>query len=135
MADRAGGGFAEGRSLARLRLELSWRRAAEAVRVRVLLTGASSFTGFWFAKTLTEANVEVVAPLRGKPEDYSGVRAERVAVLKHWAQVVPECPFGGDRFLELARSREYDALCHHAAEVRDYRSPDFDVIGAVAANT
>jgi len=103
--------------------------------VRVLLTGANSFTGFWFAKTLTEANVEVVAPLRGKPEDYSGVRAERVALLQHWAQVVPECPFGGDRFLELARSREYDGLCHHAAEVREYRSPDFDVIGAVAANT
>ncbi len=103
--------------------------------MRVLLTGASSFTGCWFAKTLMEANVEVVAPLRGKLEDYSGVRAERVALLQHWAKVVPECPFGGDRFLELARSRGYDALCHHAAEVRDYRSPDFDVIGAVAANT
>jgi UDP-glucose 4-epimerase len=103
--------------------------------VRVLLTGASSFTGFWFAKTLMEANVEVVAPLRGKPQDYFGVRGERVALLQHWAKVVPECPFGGDAFLDLARSREYDALCHHAAEVADYRSPDFDVIGAVAANT
>jgi len=103
--------------------------------VRVLLTGASSFTGFWFAKTLMEANVEVVAPLRGKPEDYSGVRAERVALLQHWAKVVPECPFGGDRFLDLARSRDYDALCHHAAEARDYRSADFDVMSAVTTNT
>ena len=32
--------------------------------MRVLLTGASSFTGAWFVHALAEAGHEVVAPLR-----------------------------------------------------------------------
>jgi uncharacterized protein YbjT (DUF2867 family) len=33
--------------------------------MKVLLTGASSFTGYWFARTLHGEGVHVVAPLRG----------------------------------------------------------------------
>ncbi len=47
----------------------------------------------------------------------------------------PGCAFGDEAFLELVGAATFDALCHHAAEVGDYRSPDFDVTGAVAANT
>ena len=31
---------------------------------------------------------------------------------------------------ELMRSRPVDVLCHHAAMVTDYKSPDFDVVAA-----
>src|SRR5262249_13190951 len=44
-------------------------------------------------------------------------------------------PFGSERFLEVARSGGFDILCHHAARVGDYRSPDFDIAGALAENT
>lgn len=104
--------------------------------MKVLLTGASSFTGLHFARALAMAGHEVVAPLRSRLETYTeGVRAERVLALSKVVRVVDECPFGSDRFLELARELRFDVLCHHAAEVGDYRSPDFDVSGAVAANT
>jgi len=103
--------------------------------VKILLTGASSFTGFWFAGRLAEAGHEVVATLRGAPGDYAGVRAQRVALLGRWAEVVPNCAFGDDAFLELIAGREFDVLCHHAAEAGAYRSDDFDVAAAVAANT
>jgi len=103
--------------------------------MKILLTGASSFTGFWFARRLSEAGHEVVAPLRGSPGAYEGVRAQRAAQLGQWAEVVPDCAFGGPGFLGLIGAHEFDALCHHAAEVRDYRSPDFDLAAAVAANT
>jgi nucleoside-diphosphate-sugar epimerase len=43
--------------------------------------------------------------------------------------------FGDERFLDLCRSGSWDLLCHHAAKVGDYRSPSFDVAGALAANT
>jgi nucleoside-diphosphate-sugar epimerase len=103
--------------------------------VNILLTGASSFTGYWFAKALSEAGHRVVAPLRAPRADYvEGVRAERVRRLAAIAEIVDAAPFGGDRFLSVARG-EFDVLCHHAARVGDYRSPDFDIAGALRENT
>ena len=43
------------------------------------------------------------------------------------------CAFGNDDFLALAKT-SFDVLCHHGAEVADYRSPDFDPYRAAAAN-
>lgn len=104
--------------------------------MRVLLTGASSFTGYWFAQMLAEANHEVVAPLQRCASGYTdGVRSERVRRLADVAEVVDNAPFGTQPFIELARGGRFDLLCHHAAQVRDYRSPDFDIAAAVAANT
>jgi UDP-glucose 4-epimerase len=104
--------------------------------MKVLLTGASSFTGYWFARALHETGVEVVAPLRSAVSSYAeGVRAERVKRLRSVAEIVEEAPFGSNRFLEVADTGDYDVLCHHAAHVGDYRSPHFDIPGALAENT
>lgn len=102
--------------------------------MKVLLTGASSFSGFWFAKALVAAGATVVAPLRSVPGSYSGVRGERVRRLSEIAEIVPDVQFGDQRFLDLVSHGDFETLCHHAAHVADYRSPDFDVMGAVAAN-
>lgn len=101
--------------------------------MKVLFTGASSFTGFWFARELAANAAQVTAALRGAA--YSGVRAERAQLLAASAEIVEDCAFGGERFLNLLRSRRFDVLCHHGAEARDYRSADFDALGAAAANT
>jgi len=102
--------------------------------VRILLTGASSFTGLWFARALSAAGHEVTTPLRRSAADYDGLRGMRVSELARVAEIVWDCPFGGSRFLELADGR-WDLLCHHAAHVGDYRSSDFDIAGAVAENS
>ncbi len=102
--------------------------------MKVLLTGGSSFTGAWFARALAACGHQVVAPVRGRRDGYEGVRGERVRVLEGCAEVVWECAFGDERFMALAGGGA-DVLCHHAAQVGDYRSPDFDIAGAVAANT
>lgn len=103
--------------------------------MKVLLTGASSFTGYWFAKALTEAGHEVVAPLFRARDSYAGdTRAARVLELESIVRLVPECAFGSNAFMELL-NEGFDLLAHHAATVGDYRSNDFDIIGAVAANT
>ena len=100
------------------------------------MTGASSFTGYWFAHALNEAGVEVVAPLRTAAAGYrEGVRAERVRRLKSVAEIVESAPFGSERFLALAKTAGCEVLCHHAARVGDYRSPDFDIPAALAENT
>ena len=102
--------------------------------MRILLTGASSFTGLWFARALAAAGHHVVAPLRRGYADYrADVRAARVAQLGEVAECSFGSSFGDAGFLDLCRSGSWDLLCHHAAEVGDYRSPAFDV--ALAANT
>jgi len=104
--------------------------------MKILFTGISSFTGFWFAKALTEAGHQVVGPLRGSVERYEGVRCARVEQLQSICRLVPQTPFGGAEFMRLlAESGPFDLLCHHAAETTNYRSPDFDVNAAVLANT
>ena len=105
--------------------------------MKILLTGASSFTGYWFARTLIEGGHEVVAPLRGGLLGGDDpLRTERVSRLaRQGVELLPECAFGSPAFLALVKGRGFDVLCHHAAEVGNYRSPDFDIAEAAASNT
>ena len=100
--------------------------------MRVLFTGASSFTGYWFVRELVAAGHEVVAACRGDGS-YEGLRAERMRMVRELCETRFGCAFGNDEFLALAAT-PFDALCHHGAEVGDYRSPDFDPYRAAAAN-
>ena len=101
--------------------------------MRILLTGGSSFTGLWFARSLAARGHTVVAALKGS--GYSDLRGRRVAELRRVAEVVEDCPFGSPRFLELAGTGSWDLLCQHAARTGDYRNPEFDIVGAVTDNT
>jgi nucleoside-diphosphate-sugar epimerase len=102
--------------------------------MKILFTGASSFTGYWFIKTLAAAGHEIVCPLRGTAESYDGVRKLRVQKLQTLCRLVPQTPFGSDKFLELVRGGQWDVLCHHATESANYKSPDFDVLPALQSN-
>jgi nucleoside-diphosphate-sugar epimerase len=103
--------------------------------MKILFTGASSFTGFWFVKTLAAAGHEVTCPLRGETGKYEGVRKRRVDALQGLCRLVPNAAFGSEAFLKLAGAEKFDVLCHHAAEITNYRSPDFDAVAALASNT
>jgi UDP-glucose 4-epimerase len=102
--------------------------------MRLLLTGASSFTGAWFARTLAMEGYEVVAALRGPDQRDATMRGRRLAFIRDCCRIVPEAPFGSEHFLELLRREPFDLLCHHGAEVGDYKCPDYDVEAAVRAN-
>lgn len=101
---------------------------------RILLTGASSFTGLWIAEALAGAGHEVVATLTRGEGDYPGLRGERVARLAGSAARMFETPLDSDRFRELARTGRFDLFAHHAADIPGYRSPDYDVAAGVARN-
>lgn len=102
--------------------------------MKILFTGASSFTGYWFVRELAAAGHEVTAVFRGEPEGYSDpIRRERVARLADVCRPVYGCSFGDEKFLALAGGG-FAVLCHHAADVTNYKSPDFDALGAVANN-
>jgi len=105
--------------------------------MRILFTGASSFTGFWFVRELARAGHEIVATFRRPLDAYAeDARRVRVALLKPVCQSVVGVEFGDDSFLALLKSSPgFDLLCHHAAEVTDFKSAAFDVPGALASNT
>jgi nucleoside-diphosphate-sugar epimerase len=104
--------------------------------MKILFTGASSFTGFWFIKTLHEAGHEVHASFQKKEEEYQDVRKVRVHKLQGLCNRIFSCSFGERRFLELVESEsKWDALCHHAADATDYKSPHFDLASALSNNT
>lgn len=103
--------------------------------MKILLTGGSSFTGSWFIRELARAGHEVAAVFRKRAEDYpDGTRRTRVRLASESCRAVFGISFGDDAFLELARGEKWDLLCHHAAEVTDYKSAAFDAIGALASN-
>ncbi len=103
--------------------------------MRILFTGASSFTGYWFVRALAGAGHDVVAIFSRGESQYAEVRGERVAGLAALCERRFECRFGDQGFLDLVRGGPWDVLCHHAADVTDYKSPDFDFAAAVANNT
>lgn len=105
--------------------------------MRILFTGASSFTGYWFVRELAAAGHEVVATFRRQPEKYTDEpRRTRVALVIECCQPVHGLVFGDEAFRRLVREQgPWDLFCHHAADVTNYKSPDFDVVTAVANNT
>jgi nucleoside-diphosphate-sugar epimerase len=103
--------------------------------MKILFTGASSFSGYWMVRSLSVAGHDLHCPLRGIPSSYEGLRAERMKRLDGLCTVYPDTTFGSDRFLKLLEAERFDFLCHHASEVGNYKSPDFDVYAAFRNNT
>ncbi len=104
--------------------------------MNILLSGASSFTGYWFGRLLAEAGHQVTTLYRGRSAgDYQSIRKDRVEALKALTDQTFSCTLGEKRFLEVAASQPWDVYCHHASDVTNYRSPDFDPIAATRSNT
>jgi UDP-glucose 4-epimerase len=101
--------------------------------MKILITGGSSFTGYWFIRALRQKGHTITATLRGSKDSYTGLRKERIRQVEEWADIVWECSFGDEKFQDLLTG-QYDILCHHGAQVENYRSPDFDVPAALRSN-
>jgi UDP-glucose 4-epimerase len=104
--------------------------------MKILFTGGSSFTGSWFIRELAAAGHKVTAIFRRAVGDYADeLRQRRVAMAAEVCRPVEGCSFGDKCFLALVAEGGWDLLCHHAADVTNYKSPDFDTIAAVGNNT
>lgn len=102
---------------------------------RILLTGASSFTGTWFASALAAAGLEVVAACRLPPAAGGPERQRRLARLAGRCRLVAGCPFGSAPFLDLIRREGPFALfCHHGAKACDHRDPALDPLAEAAGH-
>jgi UDP-glucose 4-epimerase len=103
--------------------------------MKILFTGGSSFTGFWFIRELRAAGHQVTALFRRRPDEYPDeIRRERVILASEACQPVHGSAFGDEKFLGLIKEGGWDILCHHAADVTNYKSPDFDTVAAFGNN-
>lgn len=105
-------------------------------KLKTIFTGPSSFSGYWFIKTLCERGHQVVALFHRPQKSYTGVRAVRVEQLLSLCTPIFDLSFGSDFFFETLLSLGgFDVFCHHAAEVSNYKSLHFDPIQALKKNT
>ncbi len=103
--------------------------------MKILFTGASSFTGSWFVTALAAAGHQVTAVFRRRHDEYTDdPRRQRVAMAVAVCRPVYGCSFGDARFLALIAEGGWDVLGHHAADVTNYKSSDFDALAALANN-
>jgi UDP-glucose 4-epimerase len=106
------------------------------ISMKILFTGGSSFTGSRFIQELAHAGHRVTAIFQKEVGEYAGeLRRRRVAMAVKVCRPVEGCSFGDKRFLAVVAEGGWDLLCHHAADVTNYKSPDFDTIAAVGNNT
>ena len=103
--------------------------------MKILFTGGSSFSGIWFVRELAQAGHDVTCCFRNMLEAYEGLRKKRVEELLPICRPIFASPFGSDPFFRTIASSDWDLFCHHAADVTDYKSPDFDVAAALTHNT
>ena len=105
--------------------------------MKLLFTGASSFTGHWLVHELAAAGHEVTCVYtRSSLESYDeNLRRQRIERVLECSRAVWGCRFGDDRFIDLIDEGGWDVLCHHGADVTDYKSADFNVPAALASNT
>lgn len=99
--------------------------------MKILLSGISSFTGYWFAKQLTEEGHVVTGILTNKISAYQGIRALRLKNLQGHVQFSENTPFGGEKFQKLASKGCFDLYGHHSAFMDSYRSLDYDFVKAI----
>src|SRR4051812_10118081 len=111
-------------------------KSDQLMPMKILFTGASSFTGFWFVQELSRLGHDITAIFRRREEEYTDEpRRKRVQLLKQLCRPLFSMEFGDDKFIELLKQGGWDVLCHHAADVTNYKSADFDVLAAVQNNT
>jgi nucleoside-diphosphate-sugar epimerase len=105
--------------------------------MNIIFTGASSFTGFWFAKKLIENGNNVFCTFTDIDiNNYSSLKKQRILKLEKKCNLVYNCKFGSEKFFSIINEiGKVDLFCHHGAEVGNYRSIEFDIPGALKNNT
>ena len=105
--------------------------------MQILFTGASSFTGYWFVKELTNAGHDCYIIFRkNSVEEYERIRKFRVEDVSKISTTRFSCNFGDNNFIDFINSNtHWDVFCHHAADVTNYKSEDFSIPNALENNT
>ncbi len=101
---------------------------------RVLFTGLSSFTGYWFTEKLAEKGYEVAGCLSHNKSDYNSDQTERLNILNSSIRIEENVSFGSESFLQLISDFKPEVFSFHHALVTGYKDPSFNVENAILNN-
>lgn len=99
----------------------------------VLLTGLTSFTGAHIAQALLKSGLQVVCPLKGKSESYSGIKKERLELASK-AKIVDQVDISSCQIVDLSNEVKPDIFINHAGYIENYRSDEFNVLKHLETN-
>ena len=103
--------------------------------MKVLITGASSFSGAFIIRQLATSGHQVVATYRQELSAYQGIRGKRAQMAAKYCRPVYGISFGDDGFLDLVKNESFDVYGHHGAWTTDYRAMDYAFHEAFFNNT
>jgi len=101
---------------------------------RILFTGLSSFTGYWFTKKLAEKGHKVVGCLAKNMSDYNSDQKERLNQANSNVRMEQTGSFGSENFLQIISDLKPEIFCFHHALVTGYKSPSFNVNKSIENN-
>ena len=101
---------------------------------RVLFTGLSSFTGYWFTEKLAEKGYKVVGCLSHNKSDYNSDQTERLNQANSSIRIEQNVSFGSESFLQLISDFKPEVFSFHHALVAGYKDPSFNVDNAILNN-
>ncbi len=100
-------------------------------KLRVALTGASSYTGACIGEALSRAGAQVFALCHRAPSSYQGVKALRLRrVAEAGATLVGELSAEDGRLAAWVRAERLDVWIHHHHFMEDFRARDYRVEAA-----
>lgn len=92
----------------------------------VIMSGVSSFTGYWFAKELKEAGVETIGTLTREINEYTGLERARIELLQARGVVIrDQLPTQSKKYLELLDSFDRPTLALHGAPTAATKNADY----------
>lgn len=103
--------------------------------MKILITGASSFSGAFIIRQLAASGHEVVATYRQDLSEYDGIRGKRAQMAAQHCRPIYGVSFGDEAFLELVKNESFDVYGHHGAWTKNYRSMDYEFHNAFVNNT
>ena len=101
---------------------------------RVLFTGLSSFTGYWFTEKLAEKGYKVVGCLSHNKSDYNSDQTKRLNQANSSIRIEQNVSFGSESFLQLISDFKPEVFSFHHALVTGYKDPSFNVDNAILNN-
>ncbi len=101
-------------------------------KINVLMTGASSFTGAHICRALEKAGFAVHATLTQDKKSYAATPSieKRLQYASPHAWI-EQAPFGHRHLLDAIASIKPSIFIHHGAQIKGYRSPDFNFLASL----
>ena len=103
--------------------------------MKILFTGASSFTGMHFIEALLLEGHDVLAVFSRPMEAYTGISQVRMKRIQKKTACIFGAKYGTKPFMDMLENHNFDVYCHHWSYTTNYQKLDFDLEKALQQNT